>query len=159
MQDWLDKANTMTRDEIIQLAVKPDIKKAMLYVVEQQHSNTQNGLAEQLADLMMAAHAPRDHKLEIHRYMGMGTNLVLPSGHRIDVPTGICFGKLADKLFVSNNWCNLNANMEFMDDSVFLETGTPTRLNQLNQLRHAKSQLGDTEQKLITGGFSIRIQR
>ena len=146
----------MTRDEIQKLEIKPDLRKAMLYVLEQEHVAESNSVAEKLADRMQEGKAHQEYQLRIYRYNGMDCMVRLPSGHSVDLRTGVCFGVQGDSAFINHNWCKLKDNMDVLPNSTFQEVGSPTRLNQMNQMNTAPVAATST---LISHPLGFRIQR
>lgn len=135
---WLEKAHHMTKADIQSVNVKPDLKKAMLYLVDLKTQQESASAAEDIASQMAAAHAPQSILLHIHEYMG--PTMLIPVSHmsQIEIKQGQFFGVRDNQTFVSNCWSPMSMNPQLLDKSKLICQADATKLNQLNQQRLEK---------------------
>ncbi len=131
LQELFAQAETMTQGEINSLSIKPDWKKALLFLNSLGHQTKSATNAEVLADRMTAIPAPSAKTFEIWQYQGTGEWL-LCNRTSIEIACGDYFLKDQEKIYCNNNWIDLNrnANVPVMQDSVFVEIGTAQTLSQ-----------------------------
>jgi hypothetical protein len=143
VQRLLKQAEHMTATEIHSLAIKPDWKKAMLFVQQMEQQETSQTNAELLADLMCVKPAPLN-LFDIWQYHGSACWLLCNTSS-IELRCGEYFLKNHNKIFCDHNWINLqkNKHASVMSNSKFVQKGTPLDLLQLkNQQRCLQQPLG-----------------
>lgn len=138
VQAWLAKAHHMTESEINSLSIKPDLKKAMLYLVIQGRNSSASSAAEQFADKMQQAHAPQVLCMDIYRYMGQTTFIPVTHMSKIEIKAHQFFGFMNNQTFVNHCWSPLSMNPWLISQSVFECQADATHLNRLNQDRLTK---------------------
>lgn len=115
IQAWLRDAEHMTVDQIIKLAIKPDVKKAMLFVRELGHVSRSTHTAELLADLMNTQHTVHTPQLaELWQYDGESFPIKCKSRNWISLTTPFVFLKKQDQAFVGHNWVNLHEDQNHL---------------------------------------------
>lgn len=132
---WLEKARDMSRADIQAVTVKPDLKKAMLYVSDMQTAQASAGVAESIAAQMAQAHAPIIIQLQIYEYLGETKFIPVTHMSQMEIKQGQFFGVRENKTFVSNCWSPQSMNPLLLSQSKFICQADATRLNQLNQQR------------------------
>lgn len=125
----------MSESDIQAVNVKPDLKKAMLYLVKLKAEQSATSAAEALASQMAQAHAPKSILLNIYEYLGDTTFISVSHISQIEIKHGQFFGHLDLKTFVSNCWSPMSMNPQLLNQSKFICQADATRLNQLNQQR------------------------
>lgn len=132
---WLEKAHHMSKADIQSANVKPDLKKAMLYLADMQTEQASVSVAESIAAQMAQAHAPITIQLQIYEYMG--NTMFIPVTHmsQMEIKQGQFFGVQENRTFVSNCWSPMSMNPLLLGQSKFICQADATKLNQLNQQR------------------------
>jgi hypothetical protein len=135
VQMWLEKASHMSKADILLVNVKPDLKKAMLYLADMQTQQASAGVAESIATQMAQAHAPSTIQLQIYEYLG--STMFIPVSHmsQMEIKQGQFFAVRENRTFVSNCWSPMHMNPLLLSQSKFICQADATKLNQLNQQR------------------------
>lgn len=134
IQEWLSKARSLTIPEIQKLEIKPDLKKAMLFVSEQHAHTISSGIAAQLADQMQNNSQPYQQIFKIHQYMGSNRYAQINSHNSIEITANLFWGiNDQNKIFACHCWLNPQMNPWLLEDSALHSEGTATTINMLNQ--------------------------
>ena len=109
VKEWLEKAENMGIEEIESLSLKPDLKKAMLFVATLGHQDRCTTTAELFADKMQAMQPKSNgpHLYDIFEYTGPDIFVKCMTGSHILINTGDLFIKDLQKVFIKHNWVNL----------------------------------------------------
>lgn len=132
VQQWLAQAEGMTSQQIEALNIKPDVKKAMLFVNRMGHQTRSATTAELLADHMQPV-TTTSQPMQFHEYVGESVWVNVSARGQIQVEPGTLFALHADRIFIHHNWIALKNNEKILEYSQNIGQGTPTDLNRLIQ--------------------------
>lgn len=108
MQARLAQATELSVDQIQALNIKPDLKRAMLFVCELGHSERSVTTAELLAEIMIKNSQPTSSVLcELWQYDGVEFPIKCKGSNWITLMTPFVFLKKSHMAFVGHNWVNL----------------------------------------------------
>jgi len=135
VKSWLGQAAELSHDEIQGLSIKPDVKKAMLFLKTFGDQNRSASNAELLAAKMMATtsnSAPTQK--EIWQYKG-ASRWVRCGRTSIEANEGDYFIKDQEKIFLKHNWIKSTepSAQAMTAESVFVEMGDFNHLNHLTK--------------------------
>jgi len=136
VKSWLSKADEMSHTEIQGLPIKPDLKKAMLFLKTFGDQNRSASTAELLATKMMATASDcSSEQKEIWQYQG-STIWVRCGRTSIETNAGDYFIKDQEKIFLKHNWIQSAepSAQSVIAESVFVEFGDFTQLNHLTKM-------------------------
>lgn len=134
--EWLIRAENMTVEQVDQLNIKPDLKKAMCYVVEQKQFQQSDQKAQRLADLMMQNDQPHQQEFQIYRYQGPTTFAQTTTQTQLEIPQGIFWGLYNNQMFINHCWINLQDNWDIFSLSVFNSVGIASTINFFNSNKY-----------------------
>jgi hypothetical protein len=133
VQALLSEANLMSETEIQALKIKPDLKKAMLFVKQFGDQVRTNTTAELIAEEMSRRSVPTlQDTHEIWQYQGR--DFLARSVRRgwIDIQPHDLFIRDRDRMFVRHNWCWFEPCVQ--KQSHLVTEGSFQTLNQLIKL-------------------------
>lgn len=135
VKQLLAQAEHMTSQEIMALEVKPDVKKAMLFVATVGQVAKSVTTAEALADRMQTAHVSKSAQYEIYKYVGMEQVITTPNKNQLIIAAPFVFMKQNNRIFVSHNWLNLSDgnNHQIMNQCHLVGLGDSILYNKLTQ--------------------------
>lgn len=137
IKNLLQQAETLTPQEIQNLNIKPDVKKAMLFVSEFGQQQKSQHTAELLALKMSLIPPPPKTQYEIWVYNGANTFVATSKTGSIEVSEKSFFLKDQDKIFINHNWIiPKESKIKILASSMFHSFGGFDTLNilQKNQL-------------------------
>lgn len=144
MQHWLREAVHMTIPQIEQTDVKPDLKKAMQFVVTFGTPTRSAHTAEILADLMTQQHVPAAGRMcELWQYDQESFPIKCKGSNWIILNTPFVFLKDQHQAFVGHVWVNLkdSENQQLIKGAQQIGMGDHSVYNkitnQLIQKRHS----------------------
>ena len=128
VKEWLAKAEMMAIDEIEKLSIKPDLKKAMLFVATLGHQTRCTTTAELFADKMQAAQPKNNgpHVFDIFEYTGPDVFVKCMTGSHILINSGDMFIKDLQKVFIKHNWVSLTESSNFVINAYSKSSGAGT---------------------------------
>lgn len=139
VQKWLALAPTLTEEEITALAIKPDLKKAMLYGREKAHAEQAASLAENLADVMNVGFQPHHQIFEIYQYQGPTRWFSVSAISSVEIRPLTYWGLDQDNMFVNHCFVKTQDNPWILEDSEWHTQGTSSTINHLNASKHITS--------------------
>lgn len=132
VQQWLAQAANMTVEQIQSLNIKPDVKKAMLFVNVMGAQTRSQTTADLMADRMQAVSGTTTGLMQLCEYTG--AQIWVSTGRsQICVDTGTLFAVHQDRIFIHHNWIPLKANEKILQYSQNMGEGTQTDLNAMIQ--------------------------
>lgn len=144
VQHWLHEAAHMTIPQIEQTDVKPDLKKAMLFVATFGAQTRSAHTAEIMADLMTKNHeCVRPSQWELWQYDQESFPIKCKGNNWIILNTPFVFLKDQHRAFVGHVWVNLkdSENQQLMNGAQQIGMGDHSVYNkitnQLIQKRHS----------------------
>jgi hypothetical protein len=141
VQDLLAKAANMSVKEVDKLVdIKPDLKKAMLFIAqfgEQSKSATSADLiATQMQQLHKNTNGP--HTFDIFQFNGGDFFAKCETGSSILITTGTPFILDGFKIFIVHNWIDSKTTDHILSQSKKISNGTFNDLNIIIQNLHNK---------------------
>ena len=134
VQEWLAQAAEMTGEEIQALSIKPDLKKAMMFVLAFGQQKKSDTTANFIADIMAArSNNPPPDSSEFWEYRGDERFVRCLSNGWVNLPTGTLFMRDQTRMFAQHIWCDLSS--EIWAASVRAGQGTHSDFNRLEQER------------------------
>ena len=136
---WLSKAEELSKNEIEKLQIKPDIKKAMLFIAKFGEQSKSMSTAELIADMMQTNTKPTNgpELYEIYEYTGTETFAKIGSTHML-IDTGDLFLSDDTRIFIKHNWAKKSENEQVMINKKQVYFGSFSDLNRLDQERISK---------------------
>ena len=137
IQHLLKEAETLKPQEILSMSLKPDVKKAMLFVAEFGQQEKSQHTAELLAEQMAKTSSPCENILkEIWQYQGPAVFVPVTSTSSIEILPNSYFIKDHKKIFINHNWLRLPASQKQIEaSSAFHSLGSFQDLNVLKKLQ------------------------
>lgn len=128
IKEWLSKAETMSIEEIECLSIKPDVKKAMLFISEFGHQEKVMSTAELFADKMQKIHSNNNglHIFDIFEYTGPDVFVKCKTGSHILINAGDNFIKDLSKVFIKHNWIDITEESNSIINSYSKAAGVGT---------------------------------
>lgn len=135
VQKLLKDAETLNVDTIQKMNVKPDVKKAMMFIAELGQQEKSQHTAELLAEKMVSLSQPMGNSLkEIWHYQGANVFVSVTPTSSIEVLTNSYFIKDQDKIFINHNWLRSQASQDqILCNSIFHSVGSFQDLNLLKK--------------------------
>lgn len=137
IQQLLKDAETLCPHDIQKMNVKPDVKKAMMFIAEFGQKDKSQHTAELLADKMSQSSVPVSTiRKEIWQYQGSTIFVAVSHTSSIEVQPNSYFLKDQEKIFINHNWLRLQISREqILASSVFHSFGSFQDLNLLKKVQ------------------------
>lgn len=128
IKEWLSKAETMSIEEIESLSIKPDVKKAMLFISEFGHQERGLTMAELFADKMQKMQPKNNgpHLFDICEYTGPDVFVKCKTGSHILINAGDIFIRHLSKVFIKHNWIDTTEESNSIINSYSKSSGVGT---------------------------------
>lgn len=139
IQQWLERAPSMSEEQIQTLVLKPDLKKAMLYMLARSQQQNTAKLAETLADTMNLGFSPHQQVFEIYQYHGNTRWFDVSARSSMEIKPLTFWGLCGDQMFVNHCFVKKQDNTWLLVDSKWHVTGTSSTINHLNANKHTRA--------------------